>query len=309
MKMKQKKPRWGLAILVIVILMFFAFILVGFISLFMSDARSFGANTALIPIKGVILADGGDSLFEDTLSSTATIEFIEQADSDPSIKAIIFEINSPGGSAVASDEIATAIKKTNKTTVAWIREGGLSGAYWIASSCDYIVANRMSLTGSIGVIASYLEFGGLLEDHNVSYQRIVAGKYKDIGSPFREMTQDEEIIFQKSMNKIHEYFIDDVAQNRKLTKEQKLRVSDALFYTGSEAKDLGLVDILGSKSEVIELIEKKLNISVDIVEYKKEKSLFDVLSAAFSQQSFSVGKGIGSAILSKRASNEVLITT
>ena len=85
------------------------------------------------------------------------------------IKAIVLEINSPGGSAVASDEIASAVKKSNKPTVAVIREAGASGGYWIASSTDHIIANRMSITGSIGVISSYLEFSGLIEKYWVGW--------------------------------------------------------------------------------------------------------------------------------------------
>ena len=308
--MKKEKIKWGFVIMVIVFLTLLGFIFAGFVSLFTSDMKSFGGNVALVPIKGVIIADSdGEFLFESIVSSTETIELIKKADANPNIKAIVFEINSPGGSAVASDEIAAAIKKINKTTVAWIREIGASGAYWAASACDYVVANRMSLTGSIGVIASYLEFAGLLEDHNVTYQRLVAGKYKDIGSPFKKMNENEELLFQKSLNKIHDYFIDEVAKNRGLTEQEKIRISDGLFYIGSEAKDLGLVDILGNKDEVIKLIEDKLNITASIVEYKKEKTIFDILSRVFSEQSFFVGKGIGSAILSKRLSNEVIITT
>ena len=308
--MKKEKTRWGFVIMVIVFLTLLGFIFAGFVSLFTTDFESFGGNVALIPIKGVIIADSdGEFLFESILSSTETIELIKKADTNPNIKAIVFEINSPGGSAVASDEIAAAIKKTNKTTVAWIREIGASGAYWAASACDYVVANRMSLTGSIGVIASYLEFAGLLEDHNVSYRRLVAGKYKDIGSPFKKMNENEELLFQKSLNKIHDYFIEEVVENRGLTEQEKIRISDGLFYIGSEAKELGLVDILGNKDEVIKLIEDKLGITADIVEYKKEKTIFDILSRVFSEQSFFVGKGIGSAIFNQRIVNKIDITT
>ncbi|MBL7054205.1 signal peptide peptidase SppA [Candidatus Woesearchaeota archaeon] len=307
--MKKQKTRWGFIILVVVFLILLGFIFAGFISLFTSDIENFGGNTALIPIKGVIVSDGAGDLFEAGASSTEIIKLIKKADSNPNIKAIIFEINSPGGTPVASEEITNAIKRTNKTTVAWIREVGASGAYWIASATDHIVASRMSLTGSIGVLASYLELAGFLEDHNVTYRRLVAGKYKDIGSPFKEITSSEELLLQKSINQLHDYFIDDVVKNRKLTQQQKLRISDALFYTGAEAKELGLVDVLGSKEEAIRLIEDKLDITVNLVEYKKEKTIFDALSRIFSEQSFFVGKGIGSAILSKRLSNEISITT
>ena len=309
--MKKQKTKWGFVIMVVIFLTILGFIFTGFISLFTSDIENFGGNVALIPVKGVIVADSGrEFLFDGTASSTDIIEQIKKAKANPNIKAIIFEINSPGGSAVGSDEIAAAVKKTNKTTVAWIREVGASGGYWVASACDYVVANRMSLTGSIGVIASYLEFSGLLEEHNVTYQRLVSGNYKDIGTPFKKMTPSEELQFQKSLNKIHDYFLDEVAKNRNLRSEQKVRVSDALFYIGSEAKELGLVDFLGNKDEVINLIEDELNITVDIVEYKKEKTLFDILSRVFSEQSFFVGKGIGSEIFNKqRISNKIDITT
>jgi len=308
--MKKQKTKWGFVIMVVIFLTLLGFIFAGFISLFTSDIKTFGGNVALIPVKGLIIADSGrEFLFENTAASTDVIEQIEKADSNPSIKAIIFEINSPGGTPVGSEEIASAIKKTNKTTVAWIREVGASGAYWVASAADHIVASRMSLTGSIGVLASHLEFAGFLEDHNITYRRLVSGKYKDIGSPLKEMTPSEELLLQKSINKIHDYFIDEVVKNRQLTTQQKLRISDGMFYIGSEAKELGLVDVLGSKEEVINIIEDNINETVTIVEYKKEKTLFDVFSRVFSEQSFFVGKGIGDAILNKRLSNEVIITT
>src|SRR3989338_6818866 len=136
-KAPEKKFRWGYALFVLLMLSILGFIAVG--------------------------DEGSSSFFESATASSETIKFIEKADKNPSIKAIILEINSPGGSAVASEEIANAVKKTNKTTVAWIREIGTSGAYWIASSSDHIVASRMSVTGSIGVIASYLEFEGLVD--------------------------------------------------------------------------------------------------------------------------------------------------
>ena len=119
-------------------------------------------NVALIRIRGPIMVDkSSDFISQSHASSENIIRLIDEADENPSIKAFIFDINSPGGSAVASDEIASRIKKLDKPTIALIREIGASGGYWIASSADVIVANKMSITGSIGVISSYLEFSGL----------------------------------------------------------------------------------------------------------------------------------------------------
>src|SRR3989338_241632 len=223
--MEAQKPqesfRWGYSVFVLVLLAILGFIAVGIISLFVGvDVESLSGNVALIPVEGIILgSDDSGSLFETVASSQDIIELIEKADSNPGIKAIILRVNSPGGTGVASDEIATAVRKTNKTTVAWIREIGTSGAYWVASSADYVVANRISVTGSIGVIASYLEFPGLLEEYNVTYRRLVAGKYKDLGSPFREMTEEEKTIFQQDLDLMKDYFVSEVAKNRKMSRK------------------------------------------------------------------------------------------
>ena len=313
--MMEKKPqqdfKWSYAIFVIILLSFLALVSVGTISLFSgANFESLGGNVALIPIDGVILGSKDSSfVFETVTSSPETVEFIEKAAKNPNIKAIILEINSPGGSAVASEEIADAVKKANKTTVAWIREGGASGAYWIASSAEHIVANRMSLTGSIGVIGSYLEFPGLLERYNVTYRRLVAGKYKDIGSPYKEMTPEEKDILQQALDAMRDYFVSEVAKNRKMSKKDVDRIATGVFYLGSQAKELGLVDELGGKDEVISYIEKKEGIKTEVVEYKKEKGLLDLLSNALIQQSFFVGKGIGSSLLDKRTASAIYITT
>ena len=310
-KLPESSFRWGYAIFVLFLLSILGFIAIGILSLFVGvDVESLSGNVALIPIHGVILGtEDSESFFETVTSSIDAVELIEKAGKNPSIKAIILEINSPGGSAVASQEIADTVKKTNKTTVAWIREVGASGAYWVASSTDHIVANRASITGSIGVIASYLEFQGLLERYNVTYERLVSGKYKDIGSPYKEMTPEERIIFQQTLDEIRDYFVSEVAKNRNLNKKDVDKIANGLFYLGAQAKELGLVDEIGGKDEVIEYIEKKEGIKADIVEYKKEKTLFDVLSKVLSRQSFFIGKGIGSALLDKKVSSSISITT
>jgi len=307
---KEKRSKWHKAIKIIIILAILSFIVSWFFSLFMEkDFNSKRGNVALIPIKGVIMSERGSVFGQQLAASPAIVKFIEQADKNPKIKAIILEINSPGGSPVATEEIANAIKRTNKTKIAWIREIGTSGAYWIASGCDKIVANRMSFTGSIGVLASYLEFSGLLRDYNVTYERLVAGKYKDIGSPFKELNIQEKQMLQKQLDTLQGYFISTVAENRNLSEEKVRELATGMFYLGQEAKDLGLVDIIGGKEEAKQIIEQELNITAELVEYKQERTLIDLLSEVFSQQSFFVGKGIGSSILDARNYNRVEVWT
>ena len=309
-KIPQTNFRWGYAIFVLLLLGILGFIAVAIISLFDSDVKNLNGNVAVIPIEGVIVGTkDSEFLFESVTTSPETVELIEKADKNPNIKAIILEINSPGGSAVASEAIANAVKKTNKTTVAWIREAGASGAYWIASAADHIIANRVSITGSIGVIASYLEFPGLLERYNITYQRLVSGKYKDIGSPLRELTPEEKAIFQQNLDAIRDYFVSEVAKNRNMNKKDVDKIANGLFYLGAQAKELGLVDELGGKDEVTKYIEEKEGITAEIVEYKKERGLLGILSSVFSRQSFFVGKGIGTSLLDKRTATRVSITT
>ncbi|MBI4454016.1 signal peptide peptidase SppA [Candidatus Woesearchaeota archaeon] len=260
-----------------------------------------GANVALISINGPIVVGDHESAFSsDYVTSTEIITFIEDAEKNDNIKAVIFEINSPGGSAVASDEIGQAIKElretTNKTTVSWIREVGASGAYWVASNTDYIVANKMSMTGSIGVIASYLEFSGLLDKYNITYESLSAGKYKEMGSPFKELSEEERDIFIEELKQIHQYFIEEVANNRKLTKKQVEEFADGRVFLGEKAKTLGLIDEIGGKKEALKYIETKLNITAEIVEYKESVSFLQLLTKLMSEQGFSMGKGLGTAL-------------
>jgi len=250
-----------------------------------------GGNVAVIPIKGIITSESSDSLFSTGgASSSSIVDLIEKADKNPRIKAIVLEINSPGGSAVASDEIGQALKNVDKPKIAWIRELGASGAYWIAVNCDVIIANRMSITGSIGVISSYLEFSGLMDDYNVTYERLVSGEYKDAGSPYRRLTDEEREILQGQLDEVHGFFIDEVAENRNLAKAREL--ATGLTYIGADAKELGLVDILGGKDKVSLYIKDVVEIEPDYVVYSQKVGFFESLAGVMHGSAFELGRGI-----------------
>lgn len=298
--MAEQKSRWLTVLKIVIGLLILSFILAFFVSLSLGgDFENLDGNVAVISISGPITAQSGSYLFEEVSSADDIIRLIKKANEDASIKAIVFEINSPGGSAVASDEIASEIKKVNKTNVAWIREIGTSGAYWIASSSDHVIANRMSITGSIGVIASYLGFSGFIEDHNVTYERLVSGKYKDLGSPFKDLTPEERKLFEASLKDIHDYFIDEVAQNRNLPRREVERLATGQFFIGKDAKDLGLVDELGSRDEVIAYVESQIGEEADFVMYTTNKGLLAALSGVMDEKFFFIGRGIGSAFFSE----------
>ena len=228
--------KWISAALIILGLAILAFIL----SQFSTDNITAANTIVVIPIEGEITGTGSDQLFGATTATPKNIiEKIDSIKNNKNVEAVIFEINSPGGAAVASQEIADAIRELNKTKYAVIKDVGASGAYWIASATDKIYASPVSITGSIGVISSYLEFSGLFEKYGIGYQRLVSGERKDIGIPYRELTLEEEKILQNKLNIVHEFFIREVARNRKLDYETCLKNHfDKLvkFYDGDTTK-------------------------------------------------------------------------
>lgn len=261
-------------------------------------------NVALIKIHGAIMTETSSSVWGGTsgVSSSTLSKQLEEIQQDPRIKAVIFEINSPGGSGVATDEILQAIERLNKTTVSYIRDIGASAGYWIAASTDQIFANRLSFVGSIGVIGSYLEFSGFLEDWNITYQRFVGGEYKDFGSPFRQPTDAERAVFQQQIDQVYDIFVQDVAAKRDLPLEHVQELATGMVYTGVMGKELGLIDDIGGRVEAIMYLEQHLNETVTLVEFKRRVSLFDILAGAQAARAYYTGQGFADALL--RGANE-----
>lgn len=295
----KKKPvnKWVYTIFLLVALFIAASISASMLSLSGDDLISYG-NVALIKVDGVIMAESGQSpLGMETISSDKLIGYLEDAEENPGVKAILVQINSPGGSAVASKEVADAVKRSEKPTYAVIREIGASGGYWIASACDMIIANELSVTGSIGVISSYLEFSKLFDKYGITYERLVAGKYKDMGSPFRNISAGEKMILQSKIDKIYDVFVAEVAENRNMTYDRVNQLAEGMFYIGIEAKSLGLVDELGDMQYAEDFIKEQLNLTeVTYAEYREPVGFFEALAGVFSEQSYHVGEGIGRSL-------------
>jgi len=269
--------KWLTALIVILVIYFIASFFAFFIG---SRDDGFVDRIAVLSLEGVIVTSGDSASFlrGSAVSSKDFVKELKALDADAKVKGIIIEIDSPGGTAVASNEIADAIRNLNKTNYAVIREVGASGAYWVASASDKIFASSLSITGSIGVIASYLQFSELFEKYGVEYERLVAGDKKDIGSPFRELNKNERNILQKKLDLMHEIFIQEVAENRGLNVSYVKGLSDGEFYLGKEALDLGLVDVLGSREDAVEMMKEELGMDdLAVVEKKRKISLTDVL--------------------------------
>ncbi len=299
MKMQPQRNPWPIIIIVIAVLTLFSMIVIGFVTIMITAEDISTGNVAVIPIKGVIMIDKSEQLFSASTIAAATtiIQQIEKAEKDPQIQAIVFDINSPGGAPVASAEIARAIKECNKTTVAVVREVGASGAYWAASASDYIIANEVSITGSIGVLGSYLQYSGLMERYNVSYERFVGGQYKDMGTPYREMSSKEKQLYQSEIDLMHDIFVNAVAENRNMDPEYLQNLATGQVYLGVEAVELGLIDKLGGKKEAYDYIGNSLGIAVQPVAFEEDKSFIEMLASALDNTGFNVGLGIGNALV------------
>jgi len=237
--------------------------------------ESSGGKIAVIHIEGAIVGGRGDyGLFGQGSGADEISSQIKRAGEDPSIKAILIRINSPGGSAAASQELYMEVKKARengKVVVASMGDTAASGGYYVACGADMIVANPGTITGSIGVIFSTLQYNELLEEYGIRSNVIKSGKYKDIGSPLRNMTDEEKEILQGMIDDIYMQFVDDVAEARNMDKGVVMDLADGRIFTGRQAKELGLIDELGNYQDAIDLAAEMAGIEgkPKLVEYGK----------------------------------------
>ncbi|MEK6874344.1 MAG: signal peptide peptidase SppA [Nanoarchaeota archaeon] len=296
-RQEKQWKKWIVAALLLSILMIFTITAAFLYSIILGDTPIDG-NVALISIRGVLLVDKSRGFATGQVASSSDIvDLIKAADESPNIKAMLIDINSPGGSPLASQEIADALKKSNKTIVAVIRETGASGAYWVASAADKIYASKNSIVGSIGVIGSYIEYAGLMDRYNLTYRRLVSGAYKDAGSPFKRLSDDESALIQSRLDVIYTNFVDVISTNRNLSLEKVIKIADGFVMLGEEAKQAGLIDEIGGRDEAIEYIQNKLNITAEIRKFKTAPTLADLFGDVSSSASYYIGKGLADGIL------------
>ncbi|HOV90623.1 MAG TPA: signal peptide peptidase SppA [Syntrophorhabdaceae bacterium] len=241
--------RSGVKITLIII---FVVIVVAFsISLLAGLAgRSFGDKIGVVEIDGVI-ADMKD-IMEDV------VKFKE----DEGIRGVIIRINSPGGSTAPTQAIYSEVKKLRERKKVYVSMGSVcaSGGYYIASAGDKIYALPSTITGSIGVIMENVVLEDLMKKMGIQANPIKAGAYKDIGSPFRKMKEDERAYLQGIIDSIHNQFIKDIAEARKMNLDAVKRFADGRVFTGSQAKEYGMIDSIGTYYDAIDDMKKALNI-------------------------------------------------
>ncbi len=255
---------------------------------------------AVVELDGTIASAYESSFFAREASAPALLKSLVNLQTDNEIKGVIVKINSPGGTVAMSQNIYNQIIKlrSKKPVIVVMDDVAASGGYYIASAADRIIAQEGTLTGSIGVIFSVMDYHNLLTN-KLSIKPVVikSGQYKDIGSGLREMTADEKNLMQDIINDSYQQFIDAIVNGRiarndnyavektVLTNDNLLKYADGRVFTGRIAKKLGFIDTLGdidtAKNEIEIMCRERFNnkLPVKLIEYNKKSPFSDYFSS------------------------------
>ena len=258
------KQNWfKFSILLLLILCFLYFIFSGEVC----NVRGIELRGELVTYK---LEGGTDQAPADQTSSDDIMGMIEKAESDSDIKAILLEIDSFGGSPVAAEEIAKALKMTTKPTVAQIRERGISAAYWAATGTNIIFASSNSDVGSIGVTMSYLQNIEKNRKEGLEYIGLTSGNFKDTASPDKPITSEEKKLLQRDLDIIHDNFVKAVAQSRNIPVDDVKKLADGSTMLGEMALQSKLIDKIGGLFQVKEYLRDLLGEEPSICWYSSD---------------------------------------
>lgn len=202
-----------------------------------------GRKVAIAELEGIIL------------ESEPLARELQEHQENPAVRAVVLRINSPGGVVAPTQEIYAAVqrlRKARKPVVASLGSVAASGGYYVATAADRIYANPGTLTGSIGVVMQMANVEGLLKKVGVDYVVVKSGQYKDLGNFARTMSPEERRILQTLLDDVYNQFVDAVANGRSLDRQAVLSFADGRIFSGQQAKELGMLDVLGGLEEAIE---------------------------------------------------------
>jgi len=242
----------------------------------------------LLPVTGMIL-EGSAGLLGSAVTSPSTVRrILDRARENDRIRGLLVEINSPGGGVTASDTILHEIRKYREETgvpvVAHFRDVAASGGYYVAMGADEVVAHPTTITGSIGVILQLLEYGDLFEKIGVEQVTILpeGTPYKDMGSPTREMTEEERRKFRSIVEEMYERFVEVVDAGRPDLDTDRVRsLADGSVMSAGQALEAGLVDALGYRDDAVDALRRRAEIEGDvaIITYQRSAGLLETLLA------------------------------
>lgn len=233
----------------------------------------------IVRVEGTIISGKNPGLSMGVAAAEDIITQIEQARDNPSIRAVVLRIDSPGGGVTPSDEIYHALTQLGKPVVVSMGSLAASGGYYIAAPADYIYATPGTLTGSIGVISQFVTAQELLDELGVKVEVVKSGDVKDFGGPYRDMTEEEQEYWQSIIDESYERFVQIVAEGRGLEIESVREVADGRIITGQQAVELGLVDAIGYFDDAVRKAGELGGISGDprIVELAPQRGLLEAL--------------------------------
>ena len=224
------------------------------------------------------------------VQSRPILEQLKRYEDSNSVKAILLNVDSPGGGVAVSQEIYTDIKrlreKKDKIVVAYLSSTGASGAYYISCAANKIVANPGTIVGSIGVIAEWVNYADLLEWAKLKNIVFKTGEFKDTGSPTRPITENERKYFQGLIDDMYVQFVEAVAAGRKLDLQEVRAMADGRVFTGRAAKERKLIDETGNFQDAVDLTAKLAGISGKprlIRSVRQRVTLLDVLTTDLSR--------------------------
>lgn len=245
----------------------------------------------LIPIYGIITDTPKERLLAQSQSLVErVVSQLNKAERDDRVKAVLFEINSPGGTITASDllyhEIASFKERTGKKITVSMMDLATSGAYYVSLPGDLVTAHPTTVTGSVGVIFLQPKIKGLMEKIGIGVDVKKFGKNKDMGTPFRDSTEEEAELMQKSVDDMGERFISLVQKHRKPTAQAMAEISTARVFLADDALKLGLVDKICYLSDAIRESKKLAGLPADarVVVYRRSEvaddNYYNISSAA-----------------------------
>ncbi|MDY6788642.1 MAG: signal peptide peptidase SppA [Candidatus Nanohaloarchaea archaeon] len=250
---------------------------------------------AEIGVEGIISYNGKSSeiLPKARMTPDDLKKLVDEAKKD-SVDAYLFRINSPGGQVVASKDMARIIESLEKPAACLMQEVAASGAYWLATECDRIFADSLTVTGSIGVSSTYLQYSGLLEEYGIKYVNLTAGRYKDMRSPYKNLTAEERDILTEQLDTVHEAFIRQVANERGMSEENVREHATGQAFMGGEAERIGLIDSIGRKKDAKEYLENRTGRKLSVKSYREQDTL-DILSLLPVKIGYGIGKAFTAA--------------
>lgn len=241
--------------------------------------QGFGSDKIVVlNLDGIIQDLGSVSFLSSvTYDHRLFLNMIENAAADPDVKGVILRVNTPGGGVVESAEIHTALEKIIDQDIPLyvsMANTAASGGYYISAPATKIVAHPATLTGSIGVIMENIDISELAKEYGVDFNTIKSGEFKDIMSPMRKMTDEEEEILQSMVDDLYDDFVQVIVDGRGMPENKVREIGDGRVYIGKQAKEIGLVDELGSLEDTIAMIQTDYDLDdARVVEYQSSLSL------------------------------------